>query len=227
MSGDRAPRLERLLEQTARKLGGALHPLEILQRVGEAVESSARDGVVANDIRLTFHPADFERYRRALPSLRAEIDRFLDEIERRRDFRRIGERQVRFDSSSATPEGSPVIAARFAETRHRPRTVVAGATRRLTRQDGLTLVLGDGTRAPVTHTPFTIGRAPGNDLVLPSLAVSRHHAELVALDAGFALRDLGSRNGLVVDGERRDVAPLVPGRPVILGDVQVSLERAP
>jgi len=226
MTEERAPRLERLLEQTARRLGGALHPIEVLQRVGEAVEGAARDGVAPNEIRLAFHPADYDRYRPALPKLREEIVRLLDDVERRRGLRRIGDRSVAFESSDAVPEGSPAIVARFVDTGHREQPALPGATRRLRRQRGLVLVLGDGSRVRVTHTPFTIGRAPGNDLVLPTLAVSRRHAELVAVDDGFALRDLGSRNGLLVDGERRELAPLLPGRPVTVGDVQLTLERA-
>jgi hypothetical protein len=225
MTDERTPRLERLLEQTARKLGGALHPIEVLQRVGDAVEGAARDGVAPNEIRLAFHPADYDRYRPALPRLRDEIVRLLDDVERRRGLRRIGDRTVAFESSDVVTEGSPAILARFVDTGHREQPALPGATRRLTRQRGLVLVLGDGSRIRVTHTPFTIGRAPGNDLVLPTLAVSRRHAELVALDDGFALRDLGSRNGLVVDGERCDSAPLLPGRPVTVGDVQLTLEH--
>ena len=92
------------------------------------------------------------------------------------------------------------------------------------RQRSLALVLADGTRVPVTHTPFSIGRGPGNDLVLPSLAVSRNHAELVATETGYALHDLGSRNGLMVDGERCEVADMEEG-PVHIGDVALWLER--
>ncbi len=226
MTDERSPRLERLLEQTARRFSGALHPIEVLQRVSETVEGAARDGVAPNDIRVAFHPADYDRYRPALPRLREEIVRLLDDVERRRGLSRIGDRTVAFESSDAAPEGSPAIVARFIDTVHREQPALPGATRRLRRQRGLVLVLGDGSRTQVTHTPFTIGRAPGNDLVLPTLAVSRRHAELIAVDDGFALRDLGSRNGLVIDGQRFELAPMLPGRPVIVGDVQLTLERA-
>ena len=41
MSDERVSRIERMLEQTARKVsGGGLHPLEILQRVQDAVEAA-------------------------------------------------------------------------------------------------------------------------------------------------------------------------------------------
>ena len=48
-----------------------------------------------------------------------------------------------------------------------------------------------------------IGRAPDNDVVLPDLEVSRHHAELRKLPAGdYEIVDLGSHNGTYVNGIR-------------------------
>src|SRR5690606_13379020 len=114
--------------------------------------------------------------------------------------------------------------ARFASGSRGFPEMVPGATLRITRHRNVNLVLGDGTRVAVTHTPFSIGRGPGNDLVLPSLAVSRYHAELIGHGESFALRDRGSRNGITVDGERQDFHVLRPGEPVILGDVEIQLE---
>lgn len=56
-----------------------------------------------------------------------------------------------------------------------------------------------------------IGRNHDNALVVLAASVSREHAELKQSDAGWHVRDLGSRNGTFVDGTR------VQGR-VVLGD---------
>ena len=227
MSDDTTPRLERMLEATARKVsGGSLHPLEILQKVREAVERSARDKVVANDVVVSFSPGDYERYHPALASLAREITAMLDMVERERQYSRVGDRRVRFETSSASVEGMVRVVARFVDTSHAEMASLAGATRRITRQRGLTLVVGDGQRIAVTHTPFSIGRGPGNDLAVASLAVSRRHAELLFTPAGLILRDLGSRNGLVVEGVRVDEVALEPGLLVLLGDVGLQLEVA-
>lgn len=54
----------------------------------------------------------------------------------------------------------------------------------------------DGDRA-------TIGKAPSNDVSIPTDGrVSRLHAVLERFDAGWAIRDLGSRNGTFVNGRR-------------------------
>ena len=54
-----------------------------------------------------------------------------------------------------------------------------------------------------------IGRAVDNDLVLPDLEVSRHHAELRRLPTGdYEIVDLGSHNGTYVNGRRISSQPL-------------------
>jgi hypothetical protein len=45
-----------------------------------------------------------------------------------------------------------------------------------------------------------IGRAPDNELHLDHPSVSRAHAELLGFDAGWQLRDIGSKNGTFVEG---------------------------
>jgi pSer/pThr/pTyr-binding forkhead associated (FHA) protein len=108
---------------------------------------------------------------------------------------------------------------------HRPVAVPRGATQRITRHRGVTLLLGDGTKVRLTHTPFSIGRGPGNDLVLVSFAVSREHARIISGPEGFVIEDLGSRNRLVVDGATVDRAVLEPGLAVRIGDIDLWLER--
>jgi hypothetical protein len=68
----------------------------------------------------------------------------------------------------------------------------------------------------------TIGRNHDGELVLLASSVSREHAELKATSAGWALRDLGSRNGTFVDGGRCHGRQTVPARAkVTIGDVSL------
>ncbi|MEU6584075.1 FHA domain-containing protein [Nocardia sp. NPDC046763] len=54
-----------------------------------------------------------------------------------------------------------------------------------------------------------IGRAADNDIVVPDLMVSRHHAELqVIADGRYRVVDLDSHNGTYVNGHRIDAADL-------------------
>ncbi len=62
-----------------------------------------------------------------------------------------------------------------------------------------------------TAKPLTLGRAPSNDVVVQDDTVSWHHA-LVWFDGGTLwVRDVGSRNGTFVDGER------------VKGDIEVAV----
>jgi FHA domain len=69
-----------------------------------------------------------------------------------------------------------------------------------------------------THRPFTIGRDPGNDIVLRDPKVSRHHSEIVFERGFFVLHDLASANGSFINGRRVRVAPLTHGAQVRMGN---------
>lgn len=69
-----------------------------------------------------------------------------------------------------------------------------------------------------THRPFTLGRDPGNDIILRDPKVSRHHAEIVFERGFFVLHDLSSANGTYVNGKRVRVAPLTHGARVRMGN---------
>ncbi len=68
----------------------------------------------------------------------------------------------------------------------------------------LRIVFPDGSEqtAPVSQSPFNIGRAPGNDLQLAHQAVSRNHARLLVMGTEIVLIDLNSANGTWV-GEKK------------------------
>ena len=64
----------------------------------------------------------------------------------------------------------------------------------------------------------TFGRAPTNDVVLPDLRVSRMHAAIV-LQPPFALvEDVGSRNGVLLNGRAVMHAALSHGDVLTVGD---------
>ncbi len=74
---------------------------------------------------------------------------------------------------------------------------------------------GDGAkgRVPLAKDRVTIGRSRESDIFLPDQWLSRHHAEIRAASGGFAVVDLGSKNGTLVNGVR-----IVEGRPLRHGD---------
>ena len=73
--------------------------------------------------------------------------------------------------------------------------------------------------------PATIGRDASCDLVLFDPSVSRRHAVLQQDDTGVVLRDLDSRNGILVNGAMRREVPLASVLHCQLGAVALELER--
>ncbi|HMJ16325.1 MAG TPA: FHA domain-containing protein [Polyangiaceae bacterium] len=54
--------------------------------------------------------------------------------------------------------------------------------------------------AVLTKIETTIGRSTSCEVVLESALVSRRHARILMSDAGLFIEDLGSRNGIIVNG---------------------------
>ena len=63
----------------------------------------------------------------------------------------------------------------------------------------------------------TIGRAPGNDVVLENLLVSGHHARIDQAGRDYVLTDLQSKNGTYVNGARITSAKLKHGDQILVG----------
>ena len=64
-----------------------------------------------------------------------------------------------------------------------------------------------------------LGRAEDNQVQITSPGVSRKHAVIMAAPRGFAVKDLGSQNGIAVNGERVTERTLTDGDRVEIGGV--------
>ena len=73
-------------------------------------------------------------------------------------------------------------------------------------------------RMPLPVKALRIGRVPDNNIVLPDLDVSRHHAELRKSPVGtYEIVDLGSHNGTFVNGRRVSSAAISEDNIVSIG----------
>lgn len=85
-----------------------------------------------------------------------------------------------------------------------------------------------GRSRPLAPPGLDVGRAPGNGLAVDDPSLSRTHARLHVGPDGVVLEDLGSTNGVLVDG-----GPLIGRRPVHtgssieLGATRLAVRRAP
>jgi hypothetical protein len=93
------------------------------------------------------------------------------------------------------------------------------------RPDSRALLVGDDKRTVVSGDPFVIGRSRECDLVLDDPNVSRRHAELRRENGGWAVHDLGSTNGIKLNGKRSRGARLSPGDEITLGLSRLTFEQ--
>jgi hypothetical protein len=71
----------------------------------------------------------------------------------------------------------------------------------------------------------TIGRSRDCDIVLDDAGISRRHAEIRPGGDGWEVKDLGSTNGMLVNGKRvRGAEPLQAGDRVELGSTEIVFE---
>jgi len=72
-----------------------------------------------------------------------------------------------------------------------------------------------------------VGSAPGSGILIQDPTVSRVHAELDAREDGLWIRDLGSRNGTLVDGLRVSGARIPDKGKIRLGDIELVADYDP
>ena len=75
----------------------------------------------------------------------------------------------------------------------------------------------------VIESPATLGREPGNTVVVPAQTVSANHLRLVYRNGGWWVEDLGSTNGTFVNGEPVGVITRLAGDDIVGCGPQVRL----
>lgn len=104
--------------------------------------------------------------------------------------------------------------------RHPRSTAPAGDSRALPTRNQLVLTwcLPDTGRLAIGgRDRFSVGRADEADWRIASSEASRQHAEIYRDGPLWLIRDLGSRNGTFVDGQRVTRAPIGPGSVLRVG----------
>jgi hypothetical protein len=86
------------------------------------------------------------------------------------------------------------------------------------------LLVGNGRRRMLSGDRLVLGRSREADLVLDDPNVSRRHAELRREGEHWAIADLGSTNGVKVNGRRVERTELEPGDEIVLGTLELRFE---
>lgn len=78
---------------------------------------------------------------------------------------------------------------------------------------------------PLSEEVTTIGSVAGNTVVLADPAVSRKHAGIRKVDSHYELADLGSTNGVYVNGHKVPKKTLEPNDIIRVGNTEAVFKR--
>jgi len=229
-------RMERAIESavhgaSAIVFKGDVEPVEIASALQKELDSAAKvmsqgRKLVPNDFRVGLARNDYDRLAPYSRTLNAEIIPGLRDHAASRHYVFSGPITIaylldeklptgRFTVQSATRAG--VVTDSAAQAAQTPQMMPGG------RQ----LVLEvNGVRHPLTPPGFTIGRGTEADLRINDRGVSRLHAQVNVEDIGGGqvranIADLGSTNGLTVNGQRVRSAPLGDGSRIEIGSTRM------
>lgn len=92
---------------------------------------------------------------------------------------------------------------------------------------GQLVPVGGGDPIPLLKPTLLVGRRSSCDIVLNFPNVSSQHCELTLVNGYWQARDLGSANGIKVNGERVDSKFLQPGDVLSVAKHQFQISFAP
>lgn len=224
--------VERKLENAvntvfARAFRGQVEPIEIATRLTKELDAQAKllsrdKRLVPNNFVVHLSTADYDSL---APMARAINDDIVPELRRH-----AGDRQYVFNGPIRIDYecDEQLSVGRFRVSSEAVATVAeSGGAASTTAIKRAPLVLEvNGVRHPLLPPGFTIGRGSEADLRINDPGISRQHARVVvstdeAGDIAISIEDLGSTNGVIVNGQRVSNVPLDDGSRIEIGSTRM------
>lgn len=224
-------RVERKLEDAvsgafARAFKGDVQPVEITARLQRELDREARlldraRKLVPNDFRIALSSHDYDRLTPYSKTLNSEIAPQLVAHATEHGYIFNGPVTIAYVLDESLPVGRfTVTSAAVAGVDAEP------ATPSEVRHAALVVEV-NGVRHPLSPPGLTIGRGTEADLRINDPGVSRLHARIIVTGTGpdqqLRIEDLGSTNGIVVDGQRVRQSGLADGSRIEIGSTRLSI----
>jgi len=215
----------------ARAFKGDVQPVEIAARLQRELDAEAKlvsrdKRLVPNDFTVGLSQHDHDKLAPYANTLNGELATQLRNHAREMGYVFNGPVKIGFELDSSLPTGRFTVASQ----------AVAGITPRAGRATETSisrapLVLEvNGTRHPLQPPGLVIGRGSDADLRINDPGISRRHAQIRVNPAGPRMQidiiDLGSTNGILVNGQRVQQAVLQEGSRIEIGSTRM-LVHAP
>jgi Protein of unknown function (DUF3662)/Inner membrane component of T3SS, cytoplasmic domain len=232
-----------------RAFKSSVQPVELAHKLAKEMEENQRVSVsrvyVPNHYRVFLSSEDREQFSSYEPALRKELSDYLLEHARHEGLALTSRPQVEFLTDDRLGLGEFGIQAQLLST---PEEEEAGDEAAPSAGDfGHTMVyspdraarvlepaappassrallIAEDRRNVLSGDRVLVGRSRECDVVLSDPNVSRRHAELRREGRGWEVIDLGSTNGIKVNGRRQDHARLEPGDRITLGLTDLTFE---
>jgi Protein of unknown function (DUF3662)/FHA domain len=223
-------RLEQLVSGTfARAFRSAVQPVEVAAALQREVDNSAQilsrnRRLVPNNFHVELSPQDHERLSPYSSTLAQELTDMLREHAHEQSYVFTGPVSIAFDKtddlstgrfrvrSAALAKVTPISDSRVTDTAVRRANVILEV---------------NGMKHPLEPPGIVIGRGTDADLRINDPGVSRRHAEIRVSAEEHAMRvsvvDLGSTNGILVNGQRVPQATLEDGAELKIGNTTMTI----
>ncbi len=228
-------RLEQMVSGAfAKAFRSAVQPVEVAAALQREVDNSAQilsrnRRLVPNQFHVELSPQDHERLAPYSSTLSQELTEMLREHAQEQSYVFTGPVSIAFDERDDLSTGRfRVRSAALAKvTPVSERSVTDTAVRRAS-----VILEVNGMKHPLDPPGIVIGRGSEADLRINDPGVSRRHAE-IRVNAGDAngtqvsVVDLGSTNGMLVNGSRVKQAELDDGGTIKIGNTTMTVRFLP
>ena len=236
-------KLEGLFEGAfSRTFKSRVQPVEIARKLAKEMDDSKTVSIsrtyVPNQYSVYLSPQDREQFEGYEDGLKKELSDYLLEHARTEGLALVTRPTIDFQSDERLSLGEFGIQAQLVqleEDEAEPHqgdfghTMVYSPTSGARRLDspssgGRALLVGGGKRNALGGRRVVIGRSRDCDIVIDDPNISRRHAELRRDGDGWLVADLGSTNGVKVNGRRVNEHPLSPGDEITVGLERLTFE---
>jgi hypothetical protein len=230
--------MENVVEgSVARVFRSPVQPAEIAKRLERAMESqqtiSVQRIIVPNIYRVFLNPQDFAAFQPIREELEREMGVYLTELTEERNFTMLEHPKVELAEDAAVPRRTIQVVAETGTpqsaneggTRVMSGTAVMNVSPHPSSNRALLLMemaKGGMHPIPLEMTLIKVGRGLDNDVVVEDARVSRHHVQLRYKNRRFWVTDLGSTNGVFLNGERISESALKNGDVLSLGGLELT-----
>jgi hypothetical protein len=229
-----------------------VQPVELARKLAKEMDDHRAVSVsrvyVPNEYTVFLSPGDREQFESYEDNLRSELQEYLSEHARREDYALLSAPRVLMETDADLDVGEFGIATRMvhpdrrggaepvadlepgATMIYKPKVAVPEPTQAVSAEElgveqELVTLSWNGSSHEVKERRVVIGRSRDCDIQLADANVSRRHAELRQEGASYWIVDLGSTNGLEVNGKRVKRAKLRSGDTITLGSTEVTFSR--